>query len=140
MQESTPSASQTKSQLSNPLLDFLIAGIEAQLRAWQAFQVEGTRFVAKRINANLDHLRALGHCSDTQSASECQRAFFANAQKDYTEEWARLAATGYALSFGQLSGLGAMFGQRASEDPFASEPARQPEGRAPASRPLSEAA
>jgi hypothetical protein len=62
MQESIRAEKQ--SPLSNPLLDLAVAGLEAQLKAWQAYQVEGTRFVARRMHTNLEHLRALGHCCD----------------------------------------------------------------------------
>jgi hypothetical protein len=64
-----------QSRLSNPLLDLAVAGVEAQLKAWQAYQVEGTHFVAKRMRANLELLRSLGHCCEVQSMGDCQRAW-----------------------------------------------------------------
>lgn len=120
MQESIAAQGDTKSRLSNPLLDLVIAGLEAQLKFWQAYQVEGTRFVANRMRCNLEHLRALGHCCDMQSTSECQRAWMRNIQKDYAEEWGRIAATSFALAFGEVSAFGSLFGQRAAKGP--SEP------------------
>src|SRR3990170_2168165 len=80
MQESMRAEKQ--SRLSNPLLDLAIAGLEAQLKAWQAYQVEGTHFVARRMRSNLQHLQALGHCCDAPSMGECQRAWLGNLQKD----------------------------------------------------------
>lgn len=91
-----------KSPLQNPLLDFWIAGAEAQLKAWQAYQVEGTRFVAKRLHANLEYLRSLGHCGEAQSMSQCQQAWLAELHKDYTEECGRLAGTSVALTLSTL--------------------------------------
>jgi hypothetical protein len=136
MQESVRSG-EKQSYLSNPLLDLAVAGLEAQLKAWQAYQVEGTRFVARRMRANLEHLRALGHCCTPEATGECQRQWFTEAQKDYTEEWSRLLATSFALSFGEVSGLGWMFGQRKPK----SSPQNAPQagGTKPRS-PLSEAA
>lgn len=115
MQESIRIEGEKQSRLTNPLLDLAVVGLEAQLKAWQAYQVEGTRFVAKRMRANLEHLRALGHCCEAQSVGECQRAWLRDAQKDYAEEWGRAAATTFALGFSDLVGLGWLFGQRAVE-------------------------
>ena len=112
MQESVRTGGGEQSRLSNPLLDLAVAGLEAQLKAWQAYQVEGTRFVAERMRANLEHLRALCHCSDAPSIGECQRAWLRDVQKDYAEECGRVAATTFALSFADLAGLGWLFGQR----------------------------
>jgi hypothetical protein len=39
-----------------PFLDLAVIGVETQLKAWQAYQVEGARFVAKRMHANLECL------------------------------------------------------------------------------------
>jgi hypothetical protein len=114
-----------KSRLSNPLLDLTVACLEAQLKAWQAYQVEGTRFVANRMRCNLEHLRALGHCCDIQSAGECQRAWMRDIQKDYAEEWGRIVATTFALGFGELSGFGCLFGQSPAK--AAPEPRRVPQ-------------
>lgn len=112
MQESNRAAGETQSRLPNPFLDFAIAGLESQLKAWQAFQVEGTLFVAKRMRCDLEHLRALGHCCDIESTGECQRAWLHDTQKDYAEEWGRVVATSFALAFGELSGFGWLLGQR----------------------------
>jgi hypothetical protein len=111
MQESIRAGSQAETRLSNPILDLAIAVLETQLKAWHAYQVEGTRFIAKRMRGNLEHLRALGHCCDIESTAECHRAWLHNIQKDYTEEWGRLTATSYALGFGELSSLGSLYGQ-----------------------------
>jgi len=114
MQESIRAGGETRPRLSNPLVDFAIAGLEAQLKAWQAYQVEGTRFVAKRMTADLEHLRSLGHCCDTHAMGECQRAWLADTQKDYAEEWGRIVATTFAIGFADLSGMGWLLGQRAA--------------------------
>ena len=60
-------------QRQRTILDFWTEGGEAQLKTRQAYQVEGTRFVAKRMLANLELMRALGHCGEAQSMGECQR-------------------------------------------------------------------
>src|SRR3989304_2711774 len=86
-----PISAEKQSPLANPLLDLAVAGLEAQLKAWQAYQVEGTRFVANRMRANLEHLRALGHCCDAPSMGECQRTRLGDIQKDDAEECGRLA-------------------------------------------------
>lgn len=106
MQDSTQIKGETPSRLSNPLLDLAIAGAETQLKAWQAYQVEGTRFVAKRLRANLAFLRSLGHCEDAPAMSECQRNWFADCRKDYAEEWGRIMGTSFALGFADLAGKG----------------------------------
>lgn len=111
MQDSTQTKGETQSRLSNPLLDLAIAGAEIQLKAWQAYQVEGTRFVAKRLRANLGFLRSLGHCEDASGISECQRNWFADCRKDYAEEWGRLMGTSYALGFADLAGKGWLIGR-----------------------------
>ena len=116
MQDSIRAGGETQSRLPNPLFDLAIADLEAQLKAWQAYQVEGTRFVSKRMRGNLEHLRALGHCCDIQSAAGCQRAWLRNIQKDYAEEWGRIAATSFALAFGELSAFGSLFGPRAATE------------------------
>jgi hypothetical protein len=123
MQESARAGSETQSPIPNPILDVAIAVLEGQLKAWQAYQVEGTRFIARRLRADLEYLRALGHCCDIESTGECQRAWLRDAQKDYAEEWGRLVATGFALSFGELSGFGSLFLYRPSSAPA---PAKQP--------------
>jgi hypothetical protein len=129
MQESIRAGGETEFRLPNPLLDLAIASLEAQLKAWQAYQVEGTRFVAKRMRCNLEHLRALGHCGDFQSTGECQRAWLSEFQKDYTEEWGRIVATTFALGFGELSGFGCLFGQRVTKESPEPQPAPQPSHR-----------
>ncbi|MBK5197952.1 MAG: hypothetical protein JJE37_06685 [Methyloceanibacter sp.] len=117
----------SQSRLFNPLLDFVVAGAEAQLKAWQAFQVEGTRFVAKRMSANLEHLRALGHCSEAQSIGECQGAWLHDVQKDYAEEWSRIVATTFAIGFADLAPTGGLFGLRAAQAGPETEPQPQPQ-------------
>lgn len=112
MQESSHMGGNQQTRLFNPFLDLAIAGLEAQLKAWQTYQVEGARFVAKRLHANLEHMRALGHCSDTHSMGECQKAWLSDIQKDYGEECGRITATTFAIGFGDLAGLGWLFGQR----------------------------
>ena len=39
MQESIRTGGDKQFRLSNPLLDLAVAGLEAQLKAWQAYQV-----------------------------------------------------------------------------------------------------
>ena len=102
-----------QTRLFNPLLDLAILGLETQLKAWQTYQVEGTRFVANRMRANLEYLRALGHCCDTRSMGECHRKWLGDIQKDYAEEWGRITATHFAVGFGDLASFGWLFGQRA---------------------------
>jgi hypothetical protein len=128
-----PIRAEKQSRLANPLLDLAVAGLEAQLKAWQAYQVEGTRFVANRMRANLEHLRALGHCCDAQSMGECQRTWLRDVQKDYAEECGRVAATTFALGFTDLVGLGWLFGQRTAAGSPQPQPAPQP-GSQPKSR------
>jgi hypothetical protein len=104
-----------QARLSNPFLDLTVAALEAQLKAWQTYQVEGTRFIAKRMRANLEHLRALGHCCEVQSVGECQRTWVRECQADYAEECGRIAATTFELCYGDLAGMGWLFGRRARE-------------------------
>ncbi len=116
MSEATGQAAEAShARLSNPLLDLTIAGVEAQLKAWQAYQVEGTHFVAKRLRANLELLRAFGHCSEAQHVSECHKAWVRELQADYAEEWGRVAATTFALCFADLAAMGLMFGPRTTQ-------------------------
>jgi hypothetical protein len=133
-------AGETQSRLSNPLFDLAIAGLEAQLKAWQAYQVEGTRFVSKRLRSNLEHLRALGHCCDMQSTGECQRAWLKDIQKDCTEEWGRVAATSFALAFGELSAFGSLFERGATTEPAESKAAAKASQPAKSSKPGLQAA
>lgn len=126
MQESIRIEGEKQSRLSNPLLDLAVVGLEVQLKAWQPYQVEGTRFVAKRMRANLQHLRALGHCCEAQSMGECHRAWLRDIQKDYAEEWGRAAATTFALGFFDLAGLGWLFGQRMVKGSSQPQPGPQP--------------
>jgi hypothetical protein len=58
--------------LPNPFLDLAVTGLEAQLKFWQAFQVEGARFVAKRMRNNLEHLRSLGHCCEAEAMGDAK--------------------------------------------------------------------
>ncbi|MEZ5827415.1 MAG: hypothetical protein R3D30_15825 [Hyphomicrobiales bacterium] len=96
-------------RLANPLLDFAVAMAEAQLKYWQAFQVEGTAFVAKRMRANLEFMRALGHCHDPKGICDCQLAWFGDFRKDYGEEWARLVGTTIALGISEFAPMGTVF-------------------------------
>jgi hypothetical protein len=114
MQRSFP-ADSSKPRLPNPFLDLAVTGLEAQLKFWQAFQVEGARFVAKRMRYNLEHLRSLGHCCEAEAMGECQLAWVREIHKDYAEEFARLAATVFTLGFADLTGLGGLFGHRAAQ-------------------------
>jgi hypothetical protein len=116
MQDSTSAGGGKQTSLFNPFLDLAVAGLETQLKAWQTYQVEGTRFVARRMHTNLEHLRALGHCCDAHSIGECQRAWLSNMQKDYAEECARITATTFATGFGDLAGLGWLFGERPAKE------------------------
>jgi hypothetical protein len=110
MQSSIRTGGQNQGRLFNPLLDLAILGLEKQLKAWQTYQVEGTRFVAKRMQVNLEHLRSLCHCCDPQSMGDCQRRWLGDLQKDYAEEWGRITATTFALAFADLTGLTWLFG------------------------------
>jgi hypothetical protein len=114
MQHSSP-AEINKSRLPNPFLDLAVTGLEAQLKSWQAYQVESARFVAKRMRNNLEHLRALGHCCEARAMGECQLAWVREIQKDYAEEFARLAATAFTLGIADMTGLGWLFGQRTTQ-------------------------
>jgi hypothetical protein len=132
MQDSVQTKGETQSRLSNPLLDLAIACAETQLKAWQAYQVEGTRFVAKRLQANLAFLQSLGHCGDAPGVSECQKAWFADCRKDYAEEWGRLMGTSFALGFADLAGLGRLIGRpiaRPEPQHFEPRPAATPKQR-----------
>jgi hypothetical protein len=106
-------------RLHNPFLDLAVTGLEAQLKAWQAFQVEGTQFIAKRMRADLEHLRALGHCCEVGAMGECQRNWLRECQADCAEECARLAATAFELCYADLGGLGRFLGQRARQSTLA---------------------
>ncbi|MGH6735880.1 MAG: hypothetical protein ACRECX_07345 [Methyloceanibacter sp.] len=98
-----------KSPLANPLLDVAVATTEAQLKYWQALQVEGAAFIAKRMRADLEYLRALGHCTDPKTICDCHLAWFKDARKDYGEEWARLAGTLFSLGVSEIAPIGAGF-------------------------------
>jgi hypothetical protein len=115
MQETVKTTQTNSARLPNPLLDLTIAGLEAQLKAWQAFQVEGAHFVAKRLRANLELLRALGHCTEAGHVGECHRAWLRELQGDYAEEWGRVVATTFSLCFADLAGIGLLFGPRAAK-------------------------
>ena len=137
-------AEEGRSPLANPILDLAVVCLEAQLQAWQAYQVEGTAFVAKRLRANLECMRSLGHCGDIQSTGECQRAWLRDCQKDYAEEWARVVATTFALGHGNIVGMGWPFGRQTaevcSETEPQSEPRPQPQPRPQRQSPLQSAA
>jgi hypothetical protein len=109
----TNQASQTR--LPNPLLDLTIAGLEMQLKAWQAYQVEGAHFIAKRLRANLELMRGLGHCAEAGHAGECLRAWLRDLQGDYGEECGRVAATTFSICFADLASMGLLFGPRAAK-------------------------
>jgi hypothetical protein len=109
-------ANQTShARLPNPLLDLTIAGLEAQLKAWQAYQVEGAHFIAKRLRANLELLRAFGHCTEPEHIGECHRAWVRELQGDYAEEWGRIVATTFSLCFADLAAMGLLFGPRTTK-------------------------
>jgi len=120
-------AGEKQTRLSNPFLDLAVAGLEAQLKAWQTYQVETTQFVAKRLRSNLEHLQALGHCCDADSVNECQRAWLGDVQKDYAEEWSRITATAFAMGFGELANLGRLFGSTATKNPQPVQPVSGPQ-------------
>lgn len=103
MQDSMQFKPETFSRLANPLLNFAVATADMQLKAWQAYQVEGTHFVAKRLRANLEFLRSLGHCKDPSSLAACQRDWLDDYRKDYAEEWGRLMGTAAALGLAALA-------------------------------------
>jgi len=109
MQESGPAGGAARTRMANPLLDFATAAAEAQLKFWQAFQVEGSAFVAKRMRADLEFLRALGHCADPQAIATCQWAWLGDVRKDYAEELARLAGTTFALGASEVSPMGGLW-------------------------------
>ncbi len=108
----TPRTNQALTRLSNPLLDLAVLALEAQLKAWQAFQVEGANFVAKRLRADLELCKALGHCVEAGHAGDCCRAWLGDLRADYAEEWGRLAATTFSLAFVDLSSMGLRLGPR----------------------------
>lgn len=97
-----------------PFLDLAIIGVETQLKAWQAYQVEGARFVAKRMHANLECLRALGRCGEAPALAECCHAWFEGARKDYAEEWGRLLGTASALGVADIAAFGQLLNQPAA--------------------------
>jgi hypothetical protein len=110
-----------------PFLDLAVIGVETQLKAWQAYQVEGARFVANRMRANLECLRALGRCTDAPAMTECGRDWFETARKDYSEEWGRLLGTASALGFADMAAFGQLFDQKTKAPAPADEPARHPQ-------------
>jgi hypothetical protein len=113
MPEAAKVSQRDPSRLPNPLLDLTIAALESQLKAWQAYQVEGAAFIAKRLRANLELLRAFGHCAEVGHVGECRHAWLRELHCDYAEEWGRLLATSYSLCFADLAGMGLLFGPRA---------------------------
>jgi hypothetical protein len=130
MQNSIHTKGKKQSRLPNPIIDLAIASVEMQLKAWQAYQIECARFVAKRLQANLALLQSLGHCGDVAAMNECQRVWFANCRKDYAEEWGRLIGTNFALGFTDLAGLGRFVGQTATrpdKQQFEARPTVTPE-------------
>jgi hypothetical protein len=115
MPESAKTNQASQGRLPNPLLDLTIAGLETQLKAWQAYQVEGAYFIAKRLRANLELMRSLGHCTEAGRAGECQRAWLRELQGDYAEEWGRIVATTLTLCFADLAAMGLLFGSRTAK-------------------------
>jgi len=115
MPESAKTNQASHGRLPNPLLDLTIAGLETQLKAWQAYQVEGAHFIAKRLRANLELMRSLGHCTEAGHAGECQRAWLRELQGDYAEEWGRVVATTFTLCFADLAAMGLLFGSRTAK-------------------------
>jgi hypothetical protein len=93
-------------RLANPFLDLAIAGAEAQLKFWQAYQVEGAAFIARRMRTDLEFLRALGHCSDIETLAEGQWAWLGDLRKDYAEEFGRLVGTTFALGVSDIAPMG----------------------------------
>lgn len=132
MQEFVHPGGETQTRLFNPLLDFAIGGAEMQLKAWQAYQVEGTRFVANRLRANLELLRSFGHCCDLPAIGECQRAWLADLRKDYAEEWGRIVGTTCALTLGDLAPMAWLFGRRGAQT--CTEAKSESQSEAPAQR------
>ncbi|HUU66149.1 MAG TPA: hypothetical protein VMW57_02555 [Methyloceanibacter sp.] len=112
MQDSGLAGGAARTRLANPFLDLATVTAEAQLKFWEAYQVEGSMFVAKRMRADLEHMRALGHCSDAQAIGECQMAWFSDLRKDYAEEMARLAGTVFSLGVSGMAPLGGLFTKR----------------------------
>jgi hypothetical protein len=110
-----------------PFLDLAAIGVETQLKAWQAYQIEGARFVANRMHANLECLRALGGCTNAPAMTECCRDWLETARKEYTEEWGRLLGTASALGFADMAAFGQMCGKKTRVPTPADEPARHPQ-------------
>jgi hypothetical protein len=102
-------------RLSNPVLDLTIASLEMQLKAWQAYQVEGAHFIAKRLRANLEFVRALGHCAEAGHVGDCCRAWLGDLHGDYAEECGRITATTFSLCFADLAPIGLLFDPRAAK-------------------------
>ncbi|MBM3543498.1 MAG: hypothetical protein FJX44_03180 [Alphaproteobacteria bacterium] len=130
MQNSIHTKGEKQSRLPNPILDLAIAGVEMQMKAWQAYQIESARFVAKRLQANLAFLQSVGHCGDAAAMSECQRVWFADCRKDYAEKWGRLIGTSFALGLTDLAGLGRFTGRPATKSDtqqFEARPAAPPQ-------------
>jgi hypothetical protein len=108
MQDSTSGRAE-HGRPANPLLDFATGLAEMQLKYWEAYQLEGAAFVAKRTRANLEFLRALGHCADAQALGDCYWRWHADARKDYAEEMARLMAATFALGISQFAPMSSVF-------------------------------
>jgi hypothetical protein len=110
-----------------PFLDLAVSSMETQLKAWQAYQVEGARFVAKRMHADLECLRAVSRCQDASAITECCRDWLETARKDYGEEWGRLLGTASALGFADMAAFGQLFGKKMTVPVPSGEPARHPQ-------------
>ena len=131
MQNSNPGRAE-HGRPANPLLDFATGLAEMQLKYWQAYQVEGAAFVAKRTRADLEFLRALGHCADAQALSDCYWSWLADVRKDYAEEMARLMATTFALGISQFAPMGSVFtGGKPKTSNGLDQTPHAPGGRAP---------
>ena len=112
MQESGLAGGAARTRMANPLLDFATAAAEVQLKFWEAYQVEGSVFVAKRMRADMELMRALGHCGDPKAIGECQLAWLGDLRKDYAEEWARLVGTVFTLGVSGIGPLGGLYSKR----------------------------
>jgi hypothetical protein len=126
MQDSGPIGGATRTRIANPLLDVATAAAEAQLKFWQAYQVEGSKFVAKRMRADLELLHELGHCADPRAIGECQWAWLSDLRKDYAEEWARLAGTTFALGVSEVFPMGGLYARTERKGSKGLTPAASP--------------
>jgi hypothetical protein len=131
MQEQARSDDGRQFRLCSPLLDLWVAGAEAQLQAWQGYQVEGTHFIAKRMRANLEFLRALGHCADVPAIFDCQQCWLNVVRNDYAEECGRIIATTFAAALTNTAGMGGLIATRVAEPCTEGRSKSQPNPPAP---------